>query len=81
MTGRRRQFVSLMVERQDRERINALADQLTKDGPGRFGQAETVRYLLDARAEMAILIRDLLGARDADDLDEQLRDGAHEDES
>jgi hypothetical protein len=33
----------------DRPRLKDLAGQLTADGPGRFGQAETVRWLLDQR--------------------------------
>ena len=33
----------------DRERINALAAQLTAEGPGTFGQRETIRWLLDQR--------------------------------
>jgi hypothetical protein len=40
---------SCEVFAEDRERINALARELTEDGPGRFGQAETVRYLIDWR--------------------------------
>jgi hypothetical protein len=37
----------------DRERLNALAAQLTKDGPGRFGQAEALRWALNAREDLA----------------------------
>lgn len=33
----------------DRDRLNQLAAQLTSDGPGRFGQAETLKWLLDTR--------------------------------
>ena len=52
----------------DRDRLNALAAQLTSDGPGRFGQAETIRWLLDTREDQSSTIADLserLYARDA----------------
>jgi hypothetical protein len=37
----------------DRARLNELAAQLTADGPGRFGQAEAIRWLLDQREALA----------------------------
>ena len=51
----------------DRDRLNTLAAQLTQDGPGRFGQAETIRWLLDGREDLAGEVADLrerLFARD-----------------
>ena len=36
----------------DRDRINALAAELTERGPGKFGHRETIRYLLDERAAL-----------------------------
>ena len=36
----------------DRERLNILARQLTADGPGRFGQREAIRWLLDLREQL-----------------------------
>ena len=33
----------------DRDRVNALAAALTEEGPGRFGQKEVIRWLLDQR--------------------------------
>lgn len=39
---------SIEVYASDRDRVNDLARLLTAEGPGRFGQAETIRFLLDA---------------------------------
>ena len=36
----------------DRERINELGLQLTAEGPGTFGQRETIRWLLDWREQV-----------------------------
>ena len=36
----------------DRLRLNGLATALTAEGPGRFGQAEALRWLLDWREQV-----------------------------
>ena len=36
----------------DRDRLNTLARQLTAAGPGRFGQRETIRWLLDKQEKL-----------------------------
>jgi hypothetical protein len=41
------------VYRADLERVSTLARALTEEGPGRFGTAETLRWLLDKREEYA----------------------------
>lgn len=41
------EMTAIGVTRRDRDRLNALAAALTEQGPGRFSQPETVRYLLD----------------------------------
>ena len=46
----------------DRDRLNALAAQLTADGPGRFGQRETIRWLLDFRESASAAIIEKLRA-------------------
>jgi len=41
---------TIEVWKADRDRLRDLADLLTEHGPGgRFGQAETVKWLLDQR--------------------------------
>ena len=42
----------------DRDRINELAAQLTAEGPGRYGQREALRWLLDFRESATEMIRD-----------------------
>lgn len=44
----------------DKTRLAELARQLTADGPGRFGQRETIRYLLDERDALAAALEDAL---------------------
>lgn len=46
-------MTAIQCSTRDRDRLNQLADQLSKDGPGRFGQAETIRWLLDQRESWA----------------------------
>ena len=46
----------------DRDRLNALAAQLTGDGPGRFGLRETIRWLLDFRESASAAIIEKLRA-------------------
>ncbi len=53
MTGRPDAKTSVEAYRADRDRLRDLAAQLTEDGPGRFGQAETIRWLLDQREAAA----------------------------
>jgi hypothetical protein len=43
----------------DRPRLNQLAAQLTADGPGRFGQAEAIRWLLDQRDALAAALEQM----------------------
>jgi hypothetical protein len=43
----------------DRARLNMLAAQLTADGPGRFGQAEAIRWLLDQREALAAALEQM----------------------
>jgi hypothetical protein len=62
------------VYRSDLARVSALARALTDEGPGRFGTAETLRYLLNAREEMVATIEQLMGTGPAEDLAEQIRD-------
>ena len=40
-------FYVIKVSEADRDRVNDLAARLTAEGPGRFGQAEVIRHLLD----------------------------------
>lgn len=47
----------------DRDRLNALAASLTEDGPGRFGQAETLRWLLDWRENAVAMLIDQAAER------------------
>lgn len=39
----------------DKNRLKDLAAELTQRGPGRFGQRETIRYLLDEREALLSL--------------------------
>lgn len=55
---------SIEVYAADRDRVNDLARQLTAAGPGRFGQAETLRWLLDLNDKTAAMIADALAAGD-----------------
>ena len=43
---------------EDRDRLNELAGQLTAEGPGRFGQRETIRWLLDWREKVSAALAD-----------------------
>ncbi len=56
MTGRPAAKTSVEAYRADKDRLNDLAAQLTQDGPGRFGQAETIRWLLDQRENLIMAI-------------------------
>jgi hypothetical protein len=44
--------VPVEAYRTDRDRLKYLADALTRQGHGRFYQAETIRWLLDRIAEL-----------------------------
>jgi hypothetical protein len=44
------------VYRADLDRVSTLAKILTEEGPGRFGTAETLRWLLDFRENTAEMI-------------------------
>ena len=50
---RNTQTTTIEVWREDRDRIKALAAQLTADGPGRFDQKDAIRWLLDQREALA----------------------------
>ena len=53
MTRRMADKTTVDTTKADRERINQLARQLTAEGPGTFGQRETIRWLLDWREQLA----------------------------
>ena len=44
----------------DRDRLNTLARQLTAAGPGRFGQREAIRFLLDFHQRAAAQVADMI---------------------
>ena len=53
MTRRIHDKTTIDITKADRERVNELARQLTAEGPGTFGQRETIRWLLSDRDNLA----------------------------
>lgn len=49
---------SVQVWDGDRDWINTRAAQLTKDGPGKFGQRETIRWLIDQHERAVQILLD-----------------------
>ena len=60
MVTRRLKYDKTTVDctKADRERINTLAAQLTAEGPGKYGQWETIRWLLDGREKVTAALVD-----------------------